>query len=127
MPVRDCMNGIWNRPRPVNKTTTLILGLLGLVWFSAPLPAIGADCIHHTPAPDVTFTPDDNVVPAEATPSWTPPQTFSLDLSVNPNLWQKDLTRDSTLPLGSVTVDTKTGKTILHTPEGSQDLSPDCP
>jgi hypothetical protein len=127
MPVRGCMNGIWNRPRPVNKTTTLILGLLGLVWFSAPLPAIGADCIHHTPAPDVTFTPDDNVVPAEETPSWTPPQTFSLDLSVNPNLWQKDLTRDSTLPLGSVTVDTKTGKATLHTPEGSQDLSPDCP
>jgi hypothetical protein len=42
-------------------------------------------------------------------------------------LRQKDLMRDSTLPLGSVTVDTKTGKTILHTPEGSQDLSPDCP
>jgi hypothetical protein len=120
------MNGIWNRPWPVNKTI-LILGLLGLIWFAAPLPAIGADCIHHRPAPDVTFTPDDNVVPAEETPSWTPPQTFSLDLSVNPNLWQKDLTRDSTLPLGSVTVDTKTGKTILHTPEGSQDLSPDCP
>ena len=89
--------------------------------------AMAGDCIHHIPAPDVAFRPDDGVVPAEETPSWRLPPTLSLDLSVDPGLRQNDLTRDSMLPMGSVTVDTQTGRATLHTGEGSQDLSPDCP
>jgi len=111
----------------VNKPLSLVLWGVGLMCVLAPFPAFAGDCVHHVPPPDVAYTPDDQGVPAEVTPSWTPPQTLSLDLAVNPELRQNDLTRDSTLPLGSVTVDTKTGKTMLHTPEGVHDLSADCP
>lgn len=98
-----------------------------MVVVVAPLPAFAGDCVHHTPTPDVTYTPNDEAIPAEATPSWTLPQTFSLDLAVDPALHPKDLMRDSTLPLGSITIDTKTEKTMLHTPDGSHDLSAQCP
>jgi hypothetical protein len=120
------MSVIWNHQRRVNRVT-FFLGILCLTLVMPSPLAMAGDCIHHIPAPDVAFRPDDGVVPAEETPSWRLPPTLSLDLSVDPGLRQNDLTRDSMLPMGSVTVDTQTGRATLHTGEGSQDLSPDCP
>ena len=108
------------------KALPIVFWWLRIMVVMAPLPAFAEDCVRHTPTPDVSYTPNDGGIPAEAAPSWTLPKTFSLDLAINPELRQKDLMRDSNLPLGSITLDTKTQRTIMHTPEGSHDFFTNC-
>ena len=84
------------------------------------------DCVNYTQSPDVEYTSDDNLVPADYGNRWQLPRTLDLDLNVDAGLGQKSLARDSNIPMGSVSIDTKTGDTKLRTTDGIIDLDNGC-
>jgi hypothetical protein len=84
------------------------------------------DCVNYTHSADVEYTADEDVTPADYGNRWQLPQKLDLDLNVDAGVGQKSLSRDSNIPLGSVSIDTTTNAMKLRTADGATDLNNEC-